>query len=66
MAVVNYPAILRLGFATARQGHPGLWVLAATCLLLAMLAGGCAGAPGSAARRDQATTIARPVHSKFQ
>lgn len=57
MAVVNYPAILRLGFATARQGHPGPGVLAA-CLLLAMLAGGCAGVPGSAARRDLAASIA--------
>lgn len=58
MAAVNVSAIARLGPAITPPGRSGSVLLVAVCLLLAALAGGCAGVPGSAARRDQATAIA--------
>ncbi|BAH75909.1 alpha/beta hydrolase family protein [Solidesulfovibrio magneticus] len=51
MTAVNVSAI-------ARPGRSGSVLLVAVCLLLAGLSSGCAGTPGSAARRDQATAIA--------
>lgn len=58
MAAVHHPAIARHGLAPARPGRSGTCLLAAVCLLLAALAGGCAGVAGSAARRDLAAAIA--------
>lgn len=58
MAAVHHPAIARLGLAQALPGRLGPGLLAVACLLLAVLAGGCAGVAGSASRRDLATAIA--------
>jgi len=58
MAAVHHPALARLDLAPARPGLSGPGLLAGACLLLAVLAGGCAGVHGSAARRDLATAIA--------
>ncbi len=58
MAAVPHPALVRLGFAQALPGRLGAGLLAGACLLSVALAGGCAGASGSAARRDLATAIA--------
>lgn len=58
MAAVNVSAIARLGPAIAPPDRSRSVLLVAVCLLLAVLAGGCAGVHDSAARRDQATSIA--------
>ncbi len=58
MAAVPHPALARLDLAPARPGRLWLCLRAMASLLLAVLAGGCAGVHDSAARRDLATAIA--------